>query len=45
MDTGSEWWAMRTKGKTRITASEVKLLRRTGKYTWKNENRNEDTLK
>ena len=41
---GCETWAIRRKDESRITAAEMKFLRRTAKYTWQDHKRNEDIL-
>jgi hypothetical protein len=35
---------VKTKGKTRIRAAEIKFVRSTTKYTWMDYKRNEDIL-
>ena len=35
---------IREQGKSRITSAEMKFMRRTAKYTWKDYETNEDNL-
>ena len=41
---GSEAWTMRNRDKSRITASEMRFMRRTASYTKWDHKRNEDIL-
>jgi hypothetical protein len=37
-------WAIRKQAKSRLTSTEIKLTRRTAKYTWQEFKTNEDIL-
>jgi hypothetical protein len=39
---GSEAWTLKEQDKSRITAAEMKLLRKTAKYTWQDHKQNRD---
>jgi Tfp pilus assembly protein PilZ len=41
---GCETWAIREQDKSRITLAEMKFMRRTAQYTWKDYKTNEDIL-
>jgi uncharacterized protein YjiS (DUF1127 family) len=42
---GAKNWTMKANDKTRITASEMRLMRTTAKYSWSEYKRNDDILK
>jgi len=39
-----ETWAIKEQDKSRLTSAEMKFMRRTAKYTWKDYKTNEDIL-
>jgi hypothetical protein len=39
---GCEAWALKEQDKPRITAAEMKFMRKTAKYTWQDHKRNQD---
>jgi hypothetical protein len=39
---GSEAWTLKGRDKPRITAAEMKFMRKTAKYTWQDHKRNQD---
>jgi hypothetical protein len=41
---GSETWTVKSKDKSRLTAAEMKFMRKTAKYTWRDHKTNEEIL-
>jgi Tfp pilus assembly protein PilZ len=41
---GSENWTVISKDKSRLTAAEMKFMRKTAKYTWRDHRTNEEIL-
>jgi hypothetical protein len=39
-----ETWAIKEQDKSRLTSAEMKFMRRSAKYTWKDYKTNEDIL-
>jgi hypothetical protein len=42
---GSETWTLREQDKSRITAAEIKFMRKTAKYTWQDHKINQEIMK
>jgi hypothetical protein len=42
---GSETWTLREQDKSRITAAEMKFMRKTAKYTWQDHKTNQEIMK
>jgi hypothetical protein len=42
---GSETWTLKSKDKSRLTAAEMRFMRNTAKYTWRDHKTNEKVLK
>jgi hypothetical protein len=41
---GSETWTVKSKYKSRLTAAEMRFVRKTAKYTWRDHKTNEEIL-
>jgi hypothetical protein len=41
---GSETWTVKSKDKSRLTAAEIRFMRKTAKYTWRDHKTNADIL-
>jgi Tfp pilus assembly protein PilZ len=41
---GSETWTVNSKDKSRLTAAEMRFMRKTAKYTWRDHKINEEIL-
>jgi hypothetical protein len=41
---GSKKWALKSKDKSRLTAAEMRFMRKTEKYTWRDHKTNEEII-
>jgi hypothetical protein len=41
---GSETWTLKSKDKSRLTAAEMRFMRKTEKYTWRDHKTNEEII-